>query len=306
MYLANPHRYDSMRYNRSGRSGLMLPAISLGLWQNFGTEDIYRNMKEMVLGSFDCGITHFDLANNYGPPPGEAERNFGKILKESLGAYRDEIVVASKAGYYMWPGPYGDWGSRKYLIASIDQSLQRMGLEYVDIFYSHRPDPNTPMEETMSALDAIVRSGKALYAGISSYTAGQTAEAAALLRSMGTPCLIHQPKYSLLERWVEKPANSNGQSLLDVVEEQGMGCIVFSPLAQGRLSDKYLQGIPADSRAGRGLPNGALLPKDLDAKELEKIRQLNSLALERKNSLGALENTLFSSEELQRIASILS
>ena len=256
MHQAISHRYDSMKYRRSGKSGLLLPSISMGLWQNFGMEDVYRNMKDIILGSFDCGITHFDLANNYGPPPGEAERNFGKILRESLGAYRDELVIASKAGYYMWPGPYGDWGSRKYLTASIDQSLKRMGLEYVDIFYSHRPDPNTPIEETMMALDQMVRSGKALYVGISSYNAEQTAEASDVLKSLGTPCLIHQPKYSLLERWVEKPANARGQSLLDVVEEEGMGCIVFSALAQGRLSDKYLQGILADSRAGRGLPNG--------------------------------------------------
>jgi L-glyceraldehyde 3-phosphate reductase len=326
-----------MKYRRSGKSGLLLPSISMGLWQNFGMEDVYRNMKDIILGSFDCGITHFDLANNYGPPPGEAEMNFGKILRESLGAYRDELVIASKAGYYMWPGPYGDWGSKKYLTASIDQSLKRMGLEYVDIFYSHRPDPNTSIEETMMALDQMVRSGKALYVGISSYNAVQTEEASAVLKSLGTPCLIHQPKYSLLERWVEKPANSQGQSLLDVVEEEGMGCIVFSPLAQGRLSDKYLHGIPADSRAGRGLPNGALLPKDLDEKELDKIRSLNQLALQRnqtlaqmsiawllkddrvtsvlvgasslqqvKNSIGALDNIQFSEEELKAIEGILS
>ena len=337
MHQASPHRYDSMKYRRSGKSGLLLPSISMGLWQNFGMEDVYRNMKDIILGSFDCGITHFDLANNYGPPPGEAEMNFGKILRESLGAYRDELVIASKAGYYMWPGPYGDWGSKKYLTASIDQSLKRMGLEYVDIFYSHRPDPNTSIEETMMALDQMVRSGKALYVGISSYNAVQTEEASAVLKSLGTPCLIHQPKYSLLERWVEKPANSQGQSLLDVVEEEGMGCIVFSPLAQGRLSDKYLHGIPADSRAGRGLPNGALLPKDLDEKELDKIRSLNQLALQRnqtlaqmsiawllkddrvtsvlvgasslqqvKNSIGALDNIQFSEEELKAIEGILS
>ena len=337
MYTAADNRYSSMKYNRTGKSGLLLPAISLGLWQNFGNADQYDNMKAIILGAFDRGITHFDLANNYGPPGGEAERNFGKMLKESLMPYRDELIISTKAGYYMWPGPYGEWGSRKNLIASCDQSLKRMGLDYVDIFYSHRPDPHTPVEETMQALDSIVRSGKALYAGISNYSAEQTRNAAAVLKQLGTPCLIHQPRYSMLDRWVEQPGTQDGKSLLDITAEEGMGTIVFSPLAQGRLTDKYLNGIPADSRIGRALPNGAILPKDLSEEMIGKIRQLNQLALDRgqtlaqmaiawllkdprvtsvlvgassigqlQNSIDALNAPAFSSALLQQIESILS
>lgn len=337
MYTAADNRYSSMKYNRTGKSGLLLPAISLGLWQNFGNADQYDNMKAIILGAFDRGITHFDLANNYGPPGGEAERNFGKMLKESLMPYRDELIISTKAGYYMWPGPYGEWGSRKNLIASCDQSLKRMGLDYVDIFYSHRPDPHTPVEETMQALDSIVRSGKALYAGISNYSAEQTRNAAAVLKQLGTPCLIHQPRYSMLDRWVEQPGTQDGKSLLDITAEEGMGTIVFSPLAQGRLTDKYLNGIPADSRIGRALPNGAILPKDLSEEMIGKIRQLNQLALDRgqtlaqmaiawllkdprvtsvlvgassigqlQNSIDALNAPAFSSDLLQQIESILS
>lgn len=337
MYTAADNRYSSMKYNRTGKSGLLLPAISLGLWQNFGNADQFDNMKAIILGAFDRGITHFDLANNYGPPGGEAERNFGKMLKESLMPYRDELIISTKAGYYMWPGPYGEWGSRKNLIASCDQSLKRMGLDYVDIFYSHRPDPHTPVEETMQALDSIVRSGKALYAGISNYSAEQTRNAAAVLKQLGTPCLIHQPRYSMLDRWVEQPGTQDGKSLLDITAEEGMGTIVFSPLAQGRLTDKYLNGIPADSRIGRALPNGAILPKDLSEEMIGKIRQLNQLALDRgqtlaqmaiawllkdprvtsvlvgassigqlQNSIDALNALAFSSDLLQQIESILS
>ena len=236
-YLADSSRYKNTEYKRCGRSGLKLPLISLGLWHNFGGVDQFELGKEIVLKAFDKGITHFDLANNYGPPPGSAEENFGKILKTELASYRDELIISSKAGYDMWPGPYGEWGSRKYLIASLDQSLKRMGLEYVDIFYSHRPDSDTPFEETMSALDQIVRQGKALYVGLSNYSAEQTKEAVEILESMGTKCLIHQPKYSMLVRWVE-------DGLLDVLEDKGIGCIPFSPLAQGLLTDKYLKGIP--------------------------------------------------------------
>jgi L-glyceraldehyde 3-phosphate reductase len=277
-----------MKYNRSGKSGLLLPAISLGLWQNFGNTDEFSNMKEIILGAFDKGVTHFDLANNYGPPPGEAENNFGKIMKEDLGSYRDEIIISSKAGYSMWEGPYGEWGSKKHIIASIDQSLKRTGLEYFDIFYSHRPDPNTPFEETMMALDQVVRSGKALYAGISNYNATQTRKASTILEELGTPCLIHQPRYSMLDRWVEEPSTEDGKSLLDVVHDEGMGCIVFSPLAQGRLTDKYLNGIPADSRIGRNLPNGAIQLKDLSEKMIAKIRNLNAVALERNQTLAQM------------------
>ncbi|HOZ68874.1 MAG TPA: aldo/keto reductase [Chitinophagaceae bacterium] len=326
-----------MKYNRTGKSGLLLPAISLGLWQNFGNADQYDSMKAIVLGAFDRGVTHFDLANNYGPPGGEAERNFGKMLKEELYAYRDELIISTKAGYYMWPGPYGEWGSRKNLIASCDQSLKRIGLEYVDIFYSHRPDPNTPVEETMQALDSIVRSGKALYAGISNYNAEQTRKAASVLNQLGTPCLIHQPRYSMLDRWVEAPGTTDGKSLLDVVEETGMGSIVFSPLAQGRLTDKYINGVPTNSRIGRALPNGAIQTKDLSADMIEIIKQLNHLALERgqtlaqmaiawllkdhrvtsvlvgassvaqlQNSIDALNTAAFNTDELQKIETILS
>src|SRR5579859_1814981 len=237
-------RYDSMPYRRTGRSGLLLPPVSLGLWHNFGGVDTLENGRAVVRRAFDLGITHFDLANNYGPPPGSAEENFGRLLAQDLHPYRDELIISGKAGYDMWPGPYGEWGSRKYLIASLDQSLKRMGLEYVDIFYSHRPDPNTPLEETMGALDTAVRSGRALYAGISSYSAERTAEAAAILKDLGTPLLIHQPSYSMLNRWIEGPA----PSLLDVLEQEGVGCIAFSPLAQGVLTGKYLNGVPAGSR----------------------------------------------------------
>jgi L-glyceraldehyde 3-phosphate reductase len=337
MYTAADNRYAAMKYNRSGKSGLLLPAISLGLWQNFGNADQYEHMKSIILGAFDRGVTHFDLANNYGPPGGEAERNFGKMLKEELYAYRDELIISTKAGYYMWPGPYGEWGSRKNLLASCDQSLRRIGLPYVDIFYSHRPDPNTPVEETMQALDSIVRSGKALYAGISNYNAEQTRKAAAVLKELGTPCLIHQPRYSMLDRWVEEPGTADGKSLLDVVDEQGMGAIVFSPLAQGRLSDKYINGVPTNSRIGRALPNGAIQTKDLSADMIEKIKQLNAIAIQRgqtlaqmaiawllkdqritsvlvgassigqlQNSLDALNVTGFTTEELRQIESILS
>ncbi len=337
MYTAADNRYTSMKYNRSGKSGLLLPAISLGLWQNFGNADQYDNMKAIILGAFDRGVTHFDLANNYGPPGGEAERNFGKMLKEDLMPYRDEMIISTKAGYYMWPGPYGEWGSRKNLIASCDQSLKRMGLDYVDIFYSHRPDPNTPVEETMQTLDSIVRSGKALYAGISNYNAEQTRKAASVLRQLGTPCLIHQPRYSMLDRWVEAPGTADGKSLLQVVEEEGMGSIVFSPLAQGRLTDKYINGVPTNSRIGRALPNGAIQTKDLSEDMLSTIRQLNALALQRgqtlaqmaiawllkdtrvtsvlvgassigqlQNSIDALNAPAFSSEELLQIETILS
>src|SRR5438874_4331618 len=262
-------RYDAMTYQRCGKSGVKLPVISLGLWHNFGGVDRFSNSRAMVLRAFDLGITHFDLANNYGPPPGSAETTFGRILRQDLAPYRDELIISSKAGYLMWPGPYGEWGSRKNLIASLDQSLRRMGLEYVDIFYSHRPDPDTPLEETMGALDQIVRSGKALYAGISSYSPEQTREAARILRALGTPCLIHQPNYNMFDRWIE-------DGLLDVLREEGIGCIVFSPLAQGLLTSKYLAGIPSDSRAAK--PHGLLRPEDITDDKLAKVRRLNALA----------------------------
>ena len=296
MYSPSLSRYDSMKYNRSGNSGLLLPAISLGLWHNFGSVDDFSNMQQIIFRAFDRGITHFDLANNYGPPSGEAEVNFGKILKQDLGAYRDELIVSSKAGYNMWPGPYGEWGSRKYLVASIDQSLKRMGLDYVDIFYSHRPDPNTPMEETMGALDHIVRSGKALYAAISSYDAVQTKEAVTILKRLGTPCLIHQPRYSMFDRWVE-----NG--LLDVLGNEGVGCIVFSPLAQGLLTDKYLQGIPASSRIGRGLSNGAIQQDNISPQVLDKVKCLNEIALQRNQSLAQMAIAWLLKDE--RITSVI-
>src|SRR6478736_3693105 len=245
-FVAIPERYDRMRYNRVGRSGLKLPALSLGLWHNFGHDRPLDDQRAIVRRAFDLGVTHFDLANNYGPPYGSAEENFGRLLREDLAQYRDELVISTKAGYDMWPGPYGEWGSRKYLTASLDQSLKRMGLEYVDIFYSHRPDPDTPLEETMGALDTAVRAGKALYAGISSYSSAKTREAAAILRSMGTPLLIHQPSYSMINRWLE------ADHLLDTLEEVGAGCIAFSPLAQGMLTDRYLDGVPEGSRATQG------------------------------------------------------
>src|SRR6478735_419742 len=247
--MVNPNRYDAMRYNRCGRSGLQLPALSLGLWQNFGETGSHANMREICRTAFDLGITHFDLANNYGPPPGSAETAFGEILGQDFAGHRDELVISTKAGYRMWPGPYGEWGSRKYLISSLDQSLKRMKLDYVDIFYSHRFDPNTPLEETMGALDAIVRQGKALYVGLSSYNSKRTQEAVAILRRLGTPCLIHQPSYSMLNRWIEQ------DGLLDTLDAEGIGSIVFSPLAQGMLTDKYLKGVPAGSRADKKAPS---------------------------------------------------
>ena len=328
MHLAAENRYGTMRYNRVGRSGLKLPAISLGLWHNFGGVDTLENGRAMLRRAFDLGITHFDLANNYGPPPGSAEENFGRILAQDLRPYRDELIISSKAGYYMWPGPYGEWGSRKYLVASCDQSLKRMGLDYVDIFYSHRPDPETPLEETMGALDYIVRSGRALYVGISSYNPEQTRQAAEILQSLGTPCLIHQPSYSMLNRWVE-------YGLLDVLAEKGIGCIAFSPLAQGMLTDRYLNEIPSDSRAGK--PHGFLRPEHVTDEKVAKVRQLNELAQERgqtmaqmalawvlrhpgmtsaligasrvkqvEDAVGALNTLDFSAQELDRIENILA
>jgi L-glyceraldehyde 3-phosphate reductase len=268
-----------MRYNRSGRSGLKLPAISLGLWHNFGGIDAYENGREMITRSFDLGITHFDLANNYGPPAGSAEDLFGKVLARDLSAYRDEMVISTKAGYYMWPGPYGDWGSRKYMLSSLDQSLKRLGLEYVDIFYSHRPDPDTPLEETMGALDHAVRSGKALYIGLSNYTAEQTVEAIRILNGLGTPLLIHQPRYSMLDRWIEG-------GLQQVLEDNGVGSIAFTPLAQGLLTNKYLNGIPEDSRAAG--PSTALNESRITPEVQRKIRALNQLAVSRGQSLAQL------------------
>jgi len=316
-----------MQYRRCGKSGLMLPAISLGLWHNFGHVDIEDNYRRILHLAFDQGITHFDLANNYGPPPGSAEENFGRLLKQDFGGYRDELIISSKAGYRMWPGPYGEWGSKKYLVSSLDQSLKRMGLDYVDIFYHHRPDPDTPLEETMTALDLIVRQGKALYVGLSNYTAEQTARAAKILRDLGTPCLIHQPKYSMFERWVEG-------GLLDVLEQEGIGCIPFSPLAQGLLTDRYLHGIPQDSRAAK--PTGFLKTEQVTDEVVNRIKQLNDLAQQRGQSLAqmaiawllkdnrvtsvligaskpeqladslkALNNITFSSEELTTIENIL-
>ncbi len=321
-HLPSADRYERMIYRRCGQSGLDLPALSLGLWQNFGGLAAPETARAMILRAFDLGITHFDLANNYGPPPGSAEQSFGRVLQGDLAAYRDELLISTKAGYAMWPGPYGDWGSRKYLLASLDQSLKRMGLDYVDIFYAHRPDPRTPLEETMAALDHAVRQGKALYAGISNYPAERTAEAAAILRRLGTPCLIHQPSYSILNRWIEG-------GLLEVLGREGIGCIVFSPLGQGTLSDRYLDGIPASSRAA----GGTLRPGFLDQENLARIRALHAIAARRGQSLaqmalawvlrdarvtsavigasrieqieanvGALENLAFSDDELAEIA----
>ena len=278
-YLPASSRYDSMQYRRCGKSGLLLPAISLGLWHNFGGVDSLENSRAMLRGAFDLGITHFDLANNYGPPAGSAEENFGRILHSDFSAHRDELVISSKAGWQMWPGPYGDWGSRKYLLASLDQSLRRMKLDYVDIFYSHRPDPQTPIEETMSALDHAVRSGKALYAGISSYDAPQTTAASNALRLLGTPCLIHQPKYSMLDRHIEG-------GLLDVLGNEGIGCIAFCPLAQGLLTDRYWRGIPADSRAGK--PDTFLKQSDVTKSALAKVRELGEVARSRGQSIAQL------------------
>jgi L-glyceraldehyde 3-phosphate reductase len=278
-YLPSPNRYDTMRYNRCGRSGLKLPAISLGLWHNFGGVDLFENGRAIVRRAFDLGITHIDLANNYGPPYGSAEENFGRILSADLRPYRDELVISSKAGYDMWPGPYGDFGSRKYLVASLDQSLKRMGLNYVDIFYHHRPDPETPLEETMSALDFIVRSGRALYVGISNYKPEGTRKAAAILKQLGTPCLIHQPVYNMFDRWVE-----NG--LLDVLDEEGIGCIAFSPLAQGLLTNRYLQGIPQGSRASR--PESELRPEEITPQAVAKVKSLNQIAQHRDQSMAQM------------------
>ena len=277
-YLAADDRYDHMTYRRSGAGGLLLPAVSLGFWQNFGHERPLDTSRAIVRRAFDLGITHFDLANNYGPPYGSAEENFGRLMEQDLRPYRDELVISTKAGYDMWPGPYGDHGSRKYLLASLDQSLQRMGLDYVDIFYSHRFDPETPLEETMGALDTAVRQGKALYAGISSYSPVKTQEAYAILRDLGTPLLIHQPSYSMLNRWIE-------DGLLDVLGELGVGCIVFSPLAQGMLTDKYLNGIPSDSRAAQ---HGSLSPDLLSDEALARIRASNEIATQRGQSLAQL------------------
>ncbi|MEU4479377.1 L-glyceraldehyde 3-phosphate reductase [Micromonospora sp. NPDC023966] len=278
-YLASEDRYDSMIYRRSGRSGLRLPAISLGLWHNFGPDRPYERQRDIVRRAFDLGITHFDLANNYGPPPGAAEENFGRLLATDLKPYRDELVISSKAGYLMWPGPYGEWGSRKYLISSLDQSLRRMGLDYVDIFYSHRFDPDTPLEETMGALDASVRSGKALYVGISNYNSEQTARAAEILRELGTPLLINQPSYSMLNRWTE------ADGLLDTLEQAGAGCIAYSPLAQGLLTDRYLGGIPADSRVRTSV---FLNESDLSEEKMATIRGLAAVAERRGQSLAQL------------------
>jgi L-glyceraldehyde 3-phosphate reductase len=278
-YRAADSRYQSMRYNRTGFSGLKLPAVSLGLWHNFGGVDAFENGRAMLLRAFDLGITHFDLANNYGPPAGSAEQTCGRVLQQELRAHRDELVISSKAGYGMWPGPYGEWGSRKYLIASADQSLSRLGLEHVDIFYSHRFDPETPLEETMGALDHLVRSGKALYVGISNYPAEATRRAARILRSLGTPCLIHQPSYSLFNRWIEPELSS-------VLLDEGMGCICFSPLAQGLLSDKYLSGIPKDSRAAK--EHGFLRPDQITTEKLEQIRRLDRIARARGQKLAQM------------------
>jgi len=281
-YLPSDNRYEEMKYKRCGRSGLKLPLVALGLWHNFGDVDTFENSRKMIHRAFDLGITHFDLANNYGPPPGSAEENFGRILAKDLRRYRDELIISSKAGYLMWPGPYGEWGSRKYVIASCDQSLKRMGLDYVDIFYSHRPDPDTPLEETMGALDHIVKSGRALYAGISNYPPDMTKKAAQILREMGTPCLIHQPRYSMFDRWIE-------DGLLDVLDEEGMGCIVFSPLAQSLLTDKYLGGIPEDSRAAK--PHGFLKRDSVSEENIGKVRKLNGIAQRRGQTMAQLAIT---------------
>ena len=277
-YSADPSRYDDMAYRRVGRSGLKLPAVSLGIWQNFGSVTPYETSRAILLRAFDLGVTHIDAANNYGPVPGSAEETLGRVLKTDLAPDRDELIISTKAGYGMWPGPYGDWGSRKYMLASLDQSLKRLGLEYVDIFYSHRPDPETPLEETMGALASAVRAGKALYVGVSNYSAEQTRQAAAILRQMGVPCLIHQPRYNMFDRWIE-------DGLQDVLDEEGMGSIAFSPLAQGLLTDRYLGGIPADSRAARG---AFLKEADITPARLDVIRKLNGIAAERGQSLAQM------------------
>jgi len=278
-YVASESRYTGMRYNRCGNSGLRLPAISLGLWHNFGDVDIFENSRAIVLKAFDMGITHFDIANNYGPPPGSAEANFGRILNRDLKSYRDELIISSKAGYLMWPGPYGEWGSRKNLVASIDNTLQKLGVDYVDIFYHHRPDPDTPMEETMGALDHIVRSGRALYAGISNYSHEETKKAAGILRKLGTPCLIHQPCYNMFNRWIE-------DGLLDVLAQEKIGCIAFSPLAQGLLTDRYLSGIPEGSRASK--PHSFLKPAQITDAKLDRVKRLNEIARGRGQKLAQM------------------
>lgn len=326
-YTALETRYDKMRYNRCGHSGVKLPAISLGLWHNFGGVDTFENSRAMLRHAFDVGITHIDLANNYGPPPGSAEETFGLVFQRDLKPYRDELIISSKAGYAMWDGPYGDWGSRKYLVSSLDQSLKRMGVDYVDIFYHHRPDPETPLEETMGALDYIVRSGRALYAGISNYKPAEAKKAIQMLRELGTPCLIHQPSYSMFNRWVE-------DGLLDLLGKESVGAIVFSPLAQGLLTDKYLDGIPEGSRASK--PHGFLRPAQITDEKIAKVRQLNDLAIARgqtlaqmalawvlrheivtsaligasrveqiDDALGAINHLDFSQEELDKIETIL-
>jgi L-glyceraldehyde 3-phosphate reductase len=278
-YEAKSQRYDAMKFNRCGKSGLLLPAISLGLWHNFGHVDEFDTSRKIIRKAFDEGVTHFDLANNYGPPPGSAEENFGRVLKLDLMPYRDEIIVSSKAGYYMWPGPYGEWGSKKYIIASCDQSLKRMGLDYVDIFYHHRPDAETPLEESMGALAHLVKQGKALYAGISNYNPEQTKKASELLKSLGVPCLIHQPRYNMFDRWIE-------DGLLDVLEEQGIGAIAFSPLAQGLLTDRYLTGIPKGSRASK--EHGFLKASQITPEKVEKAKKLNAIATNRGQSLAQM------------------
>jgi L-glyceraldehyde 3-phosphate reductase len=328
-YTASKHRYERMAYRRCGNSGLKLPMISLGLWHNFGEIDDYENCRKILHTAFSHGITHFDLANNYGPPSGAAEITFGKIFKKDFKPYRDELIISSKAGYKMWDGPYGDWGSKKYLVASLDQSLQRTGLDYVDIFYHHRPDPETPLEETMAALDLIVRQGKALYVGISNYKPDEATKAFDVLKRMGTPCIIHQARYSMFDRWVE-------DGLMNVLGKEKVGCITFSSLAQGMLTDKYLKGIPKDSRAGRHLENGAITESQLTDKVIAKAKKLNDIASDRDQSLaqmaiawilkderitsvilgaskpkqvtdaiGAIKNFNFSKEELERIDAIL-
>jgi L-glyceraldehyde 3-phosphate reductase len=278
-YQPSATRYQEMPYRRCGKSGILLPALSLGLWHNFGGVDVFENYRSILRLAFDSGITHFDLANNYGPPYGSAEENFGYLLKKDFAPYREELIISSKAGYDMWPGPYGNWGSKKYLVASLDQSLKRMGLDYVDIFYHHRPDPETPLEETMRALDLLVRQGKALYVGISNYKPAEAQRAFQLLKELGTPCLIHQPKYSMFERWVEG-------GLLDLLEQEGVGCIPFSPLAQGMLTNKYLNGIPQDSRAARS--TGHLQTGQITDEKLAQVKQLNELALQRNQTLAQM------------------
>ena len=329
-YQPDSKRYEkNMQYRRCGNSGIKLSALSLGLWHNFGDLDDFNNCREILFTAFDHGITHFDLANNYGPPPGSAETNFGRILKADFAGYRDEMIISSKAGYLMWDGPYGEWGSKKYLVSSLDQSLKRMQLDYVDIFYHHRPDPDTPLEETMATLDLMVRQGKALYVGISNYPAEQAEKAFEILKQLGTPCLIHQPKYSMFERWVE-----NG--LLDILEENGVGCIAFSPLAQGVLTNKYLNGIPQDSRAASHRGNGAIDEEQVSEEKINKVRHLNVIAEARDqnlaqmalawilkdnrittvligaskpqqvlDSIGCLENVSFTTDELEKINTIL-